>query len=160
MREELSTGFGHLVTLNELTNELKSCSKLMAVGDMVSYTLLNNGFKPDLIVFDLKTERRKYTSLKGKLGLMGGEEVKVKNPAGYITAELVNAIGMALDKEVPTKLQVEGEEDLAALACAAMAPLGSCLVYGLPGIGMAMARIDAEIAGKATSLIYAMEELN
>jgi uncharacterized protein (UPF0218 family) len=55
---------------------------------------------------------------------------------------------------------VEGEEDLAALACVAMAPLGSCLVYGVPGKGMAVIRVDEDAACQARSIIYSMEELN
>jgi uncharacterized protein (UPF0218 family) len=160
LRDALSKPFGKLITVEELPKELEGCKLLMTVGDRVSYTLLDNGYKPDLVVFDLKTERQIYTPLEQKLGSMKGEHVLVKNPAGYITAELVAEIGKALNRKVPTKIQVEGEEDLAALACAAMAPLGSCLIYGIPGKGMALVRIDAEVAGLARSTIYAMEELN
>ena len=160
MREELSTGLGQIVSLGELSEELKGCEMLMAVGDMVSFTLLDNGFAPDLIVYDLKTERRTYTPLAEKLELYEGMHVKVNNPAGLITAELVDELSEALKRDVPTKLQVEGEEDLAALACAAMAPLGSCLMYGVPGKGMALLRIDERTAGLATTFIEKMEELD
>jgi uncharacterized protein (UPF0218 family) len=77
-----------------------------------------------------------------------------------ITAELVGELDEALKRDVPTKLQVEGEEDLAALACAAMAPLGSCLMYGVPGKGMALLRIDGKSAGLASEFIERMEELD
>lgn len=160
MRAQLATGLGRLVGLDDLPSELEGCQLLMAVGDMVSFTLLENGFKPDLVVYDLMTERRLYTSLIAKLKDMKGVNVKVTNPAGQITTELVQEIARAINRDVPTKLQVEGEEDLAALACAAMAPLGSCLMYGVPGKGMALLRIDQEAAGRARSMIYSMEELN
>jgi uncharacterized protein (UPF0218 family) len=160
MRAQLATGLGRLVGLDDLPSELEGCQLLMAVGDMVSFTLLDNGFEPDLVVYDLMTERRLYTSLIAKLKDMKGLDVKVTNPAGLITTELVQEIARAINRDVPTKLQVEGEEDLAALACAAMAPLGSCLMYGVPGKGMALLRIDQEAAGRARSMIYSMEELN
>jgi len=160
MRAQLASGLGKMVGLEDLPAELEGCRFLMAVGDMVSFTLLDNGFKPDLVVYDLMTERRQYTSLIAKLDDMKGVSVKVANPAGQITAELVQEIARAIDRDVPTKIQVEGEEDLAALACAAMAPLGSCLMYGVPGKGMALLRIDEEAAGRARSMIYSMEELN
>jgi uncharacterized protein (UPF0218 family) len=160
MRAQLATGLGRLVGLEDLPSELEGCQLLMAVGDMVSFTLLDNGFEPDLVVYDLMTERRLYTSLIAKLKDMEGVNVKVTNPAGQITTELVQEIARAINRDVPTKLQVEGEEDLAALACAAMAPLGSCLMYGVPGKGMALLRIDQEAAGRARSMIYSMEELN
>lgn len=160
LRSELTKPFGPLISTSDLKHKLNECIMLMAVGDMVSLTLLENGYRPNVVIYDLKTERRCFTSLESKLGLMSGEHVMVKNPAGQITAELVKEIGKAIDRNVPTKIQVEGEEDLAALACAAMAPLGSCLIYGIPGKGMELVKVDAEVAGRARALIYAMEELN
>src|SRR5512133_873515 len=79
MRAELATGLGKLVKVEDLPAEVKGCRLLMAVGDMVSFTLLDNGFKPDLVVFDLMTERRQYTSLAAKLDDMEGVSVKVAN---------------------------------------------------------------------------------
>lgn len=160
MREQLAAGFGRMVDIKGLSAEIKDCQLLMAVGDMVSFTLLDNGFEPDLVIYDLRTERRPYTSLTAKLDRMKGVDAKVANPAGQITTELVREIALALERNVPTKLLVEGEEDLAALACVAMAPLGSCLIYGVPGKGMAMLRVDEDAACQARSVIYSMEELN
>ncbi len=160
MRGQLATGFGRMVDIKDLAAEIKGCRLLMAVGDMVSFTLLDNGFEPDLVIYDLKTERRPYTSLTAKLERMKGVDARVANPAGQITTELVREIVLALERNVPTKLLVEGEEDLAALACVAMAPLGSCLLYGVPGKGMAMLRIDEDAVSQARSIIYSMEELN
>jgi uncharacterized protein (UPF0218 family) len=160
MREQLATGLGRIVRTNELRQELRDCRPLLAVGDMVSFTLLDQGHKPDLVVYDLKTERRPYTSLSAKLDELEGVCARVVNPAGQITAGLVREIARALERNVPTKLLVEGEEDLAALVCAAMAPPGSCLMYGVPGQGMALLRIDQEAADRARSMIYSMEELN
>jgi len=159
MREQLATGMGRMLDIKDLP-ELKGCRPLMTVGDMVSFTLLDNGLEPDLVVYDLQTERRPYTSLMAKLEKMNGVDARVKNPAGQITTELVREIALALERNVPTKLLVEGEEDLAALACVAMAPPGSCLVYGVPGKGMALIRVDEEAGRQARSMIYSMEELN
>ncbi len=160
MRAQLATGFGRLVSVDDLRAEVRGCKLLLAVGDMVSLTLLENGFKPDLVVYDLMTERRPYASLTAKLRDMEGADRKVVNPAGQISTELVREIAQALDRNVPTKLLVEGEEDLAALVCAAIAPLGSCLLFGIPGKGMALMEVDQENADQARALIYSMEELN
>jgi GTP-dependent dephospho-CoA kinase len=160
MREQLATGLGRMFDIKDISTELDGCRLLIAVGDMVSFTLLDNGLEPDLVIYDLMTERRPYTSLTAKLEHMKGVDARVKNPAGQITTELVHEIALALERNVPTKLLVEGEEDLAALACVAMAPLGSCLVYGVPGKGMAVIRVDEDAACQARSIIYSMEELN
>lgn len=160
MRVKLATGFGDLVRVKDLLAEIRGCQMIMAVGDMVSFTLLENGIRPDLVVYDLMTERRPYTSLTAALGEMEGVDVTVKNPAGQISTELVHEIEQAFGRDVPTKLMVEGEEDLAALVCAALAPPGSCLIYGIPGKGMALVKVDEEMADQARSMIYSMEELN
>ena len=160
MRNELSTGFGNLVKSEDLKVQLTGCVKLLSVGDYVSYTLLDNGFKPDLIIYDLKTERRPFSPLSSKLSLLCGEEAVVKNPAGHITAELIDEINNSISTGSPTKIRVDGEEDLAALVCAAVAPWGSCLIYGVPGVGMALLKIDEDSSSRAKSLLYSMEALN
>lgn len=160
MRDELSAGFGDLVKLENLKVQLTGCVKLLSVGDYVSYVLLDNGFRPDLIIYDLKTERRPFSPLSSKLSLLCGEEVVVKNPAGHITAELVRKINNSISTGSPTKIRVDGEEDLAALVCAAVAPQGSCLMYGVPGVGMALLKIDKDSSSRAKSLLYSMEALN
>ncbi|HQQ25733.1 MAG TPA: DUF359 domain-containing protein, partial [Methanomassiliicoccales archaeon] len=52
-----------------------------------------------------------------------------------------------------------GEEDLAALVCAAIVSAGSCLVYGLPGKGVVLVRTDAKVNQAAQRLIRSMEVL-
>jgi GTP-dependent dephospho-CoA kinase len=160
MRGQLAVGLGRVVKDSELGERIRACRPLMAVGDMVSYTLLDRGYAPDLIIYDMKTERRPFDLLAAKIEGLPGIDARVSNPAGQITSELVREIALALQRNVTTKLFVEGEEDLAALACAAMAPIGSCLVYGVPGEGMALLSIDQDVAEQARSMIYSMEELN
>jgi uncharacterized protein (UPF0218 family) len=57
MREKLASGFGDQVLVQDPRTEVSGCKLLMAVGDMVSYTLLENGIRPDLVIYDLLTER-------------------------------------------------------------------------------------------------------
>ena len=145
-----------MISLADLIAEHKACRSLSR-GDRYR-SLCWTGIGE--AIYDLKTERRPYTSLAAKLAQMKGIDAKVENPAGQITNELVREIASALERNVPTQHMVEGEEDLAALACVAMAPLGSCLVYGVPGKGMAMIRVDQEAVRQARSMIDSMEELN
>jgi uncharacterized protein (UPF0218 family) len=55
---------------------------------------------------------------------------------------------------------VEGEEDLASLVIAALAPLGTRLFYGLPKQGIISVHVDESVRKKARDLINAMEECN
>jgi uncharacterized protein (UPF0218 family) len=98
------------------------------------------------------------TTLDTKVDEIPGTKVSVPNPAGMITPQMVREIEKAVSNPLPTKIKVEGEEDLAALVCAAVASPGSCLVYGIPKKGMALVRITPEINKKAKEIIYQMEE--
>jgi uncharacterized protein (UPF0218 family) len=98
------------------------------------------------------------TTLDAKIDDIAGIKVTVSNPAGMITPQMVREIERAVTSPSPTKIKVDGEEDLAALVCAAVAPAGSCMVYGLPKKGMALVRITPEINKKAKEIIYQMEE--
>ena len=69
-------------------------------------------------------------------------EIRVKNPAGYITGGLYGAIDKALKSDGKFKIFVDGEEDLAALAAIDLAPIGSLVIYGQPGEGMVLVNVD------------------
>ena len=160
MREQLRMPFGRLTEEKDMLEEIMNCRKLVTVGDVVSLTLLQRGVQPDILIFDYRTKRGEMNLLKEIVESMKGESVVVSNPAGHITPELVAEARKAMSRKGRTKLLVEGEEDLATLVCVALAPSGTCLVYGLPGQGMVLVRIDGETSTRARSLIYAMEELN
>lgn len=160
MREHLHMPFGEIVDDKTLVLEIKGCCKIITVGDIVTLTLLNKGIKPDLLVFDLKTKREEVTVLEDLIEALDGDEVKVKNPPGHITSELIRKIREAMLGKKRTKIFVDGEEDLAALVCAAYAPEGACLLYGLPDKGMVLVKISDQISRKARALICAMEEWN
>lgn len=160
MREQLKMPFGKLTEESDMLKEIAKCRRLVTVGDVVSLTLLRKGVEPDFLIFDYQTKRGEMNLLKERVEGMKGESVVVSNPAGRITPELVAETKKAMIRKGRTKLLVEGEEDLAALVCVALAPTGTCLVYGLPGQGMVLVRIDGETSKRAKSFIYAMEELN
>jgi uncharacterized protein (UPF0218 family) len=160
LRPQLAKPFGEIVGVAELLAKIQDCRMVIAVGDMVSNTLLESKVIPDIMIFDYKTERGSYHALKAKVEAMSGATVEVKNPAGVITQDLVREIKAALNRGGRTRIKVEGEEDLAALVCAALAPDDACMVYGLPKRGIVLLRIDADAREKARSFIYDMEELN
>ncbi len=149
-----------MVGIEELLVEIEGCKLVITVGDMVSNTLLEKKVTPNIMIFDYKTERESYEPLRAKVEAMGGNTVTVENPAGLITRDLVREVKAAVSRREKTRMKVEGEEDLAALVCAALAPDGACMIYGLPKKGMVLLRIDGQAREKARSIIYEMEELN
>jgi uncharacterized protein (UPF0218 family) len=145
---------------NALVERLRSEDNIISVGDIVSLALLQHGLDPRIVIYDCQTERRPMVLLHRMLQGRPGRCVTVTNPPGLITPQLVQEISGAIGESSPTMIRVDGEEDLAALVCAALAPNGSCLVYGLPRQGMAMVVVDPAVRDRATKLIYSMEELN
>ena len=158
MRKDLGMPHGEMLSESSLKNQLGNCDNVISVGDVVSLSLIQNGWAPHVTIYDCQTERSMMTTLDTKIEEIAGTKVIVTNPAGMITLQMVREIEKAVNNPSPTKIKVEGEEDLAALVCAAVAPPGSCLVYGLPKIGMALVRITPEINSKAKEIIYQMEE--
>jgi uncharacterized protein (UPF0218 family) len=160
IRSSLAMPFGSLVGEEEAAEELRRSALSATVGDVVSLCMLERGEQPDLMVYDLRTERKEMSELAEKLPCLPGKEVHVKNPAGTVTPELVIAIERALSKKGKVKLMVEGEEDLASLVIAALAPYGTRLFYGMPGKGIVSVHVDQSVRKKARELIDAMEECN
>jgi len=160
MRGQLRMPFGQLVVESDVFREVAHCRRLVAIGDVVSLTLLEKDIQPDVLIFDYQTRRGRMDLLKSRVESIDGEMVVVSNPAGRITPELVDEARKAMERKGRTKILVKGEEDLAALVCIALAPSGTCLVYGLPDKGIVLVKINKDMSKKAKSLIYAMEELN
>jgi len=159
MRGELGMPFGSLFRGEDILEALSDCGMLITVGDVVSSTFINKGVIPHLTVYDRRNERRELEAGEHPADNLPLPETNVENPPGYITPGLVRAMRNGLESPGKTKVRVVGEEDLAALVCAAIAPAGSCLVYGLPGKGVVLVRTDAEVNQAAQRLIRSMEVL-
>lgn len=140
LRDLLKTPMGKLVLEKELIEILKNEKIIIAVGDQVTYTILKNSIEPILCVVDYQTRRGKFPSEFIQLIKSYGDEViNVKNPKGTITDDLWKAIKDAFEnakKNIKTRIEVEGEEDLASLAVISMAPSDAIIIYGLPDKGV------------------------
>ncbi len=152
--------WGEILTESEIVKEAQKCKKVISVGDVVSLALIQNHVVPHLTIYDRSTERRPMTALDRYIDEIEGRNVVVKNEPGTIGPSLVEEVEKALRIKTPTKMLIEGEEDLAALVCAAVAPDRSCLIYGIPKRGMTMVRIDVNVRERAKRLINEMEESN
>ena len=107
--------------------------RVVSVGDVTTAELLKLGIEPDVAVVDYKIMRSKAgEEVKRVVDGYRIPSVRVRNPAGTITPALFKA----LEKDPPIKIIVKGEEDLATIAAAIKAPLGSVVVYGQPGKGV------------------------
>lgn len=155
-REEFKQPFGTQID-EHILQYIDAENILITVGDVVSLAARKNGVTPDLSIYDGMTERRAMTEFAELVRDAGEEEVVVENPAGEITCGMFDAVRNALAGK--TKLiRVIGEEDLAVLPCMLLAPEGTRIIYGLPGIGMTMVTTTNDIRERAEELWNQMEE--
>lgn len=143
-RGEMRKPLGQVV--RSVNKDLLS-EKIVTVGDKVTQTFLEQNITPALAIVDYKIERKEY---KGK-PFQAEKVFRVKNPAGEITRELWNAIATAYTNGEHTLIEVEGEEDLAALPAIYLAPACTTVVYGLPQKGMVVVNVgdkERKLVGK------------
>jgi uncharacterized protein (UPF0218 family) len=81
----------------------------------------------------------------------------VTNPPATLSRALLDALRTALDRDDPTVIEVDGEEDLAALPAILATPEGGCVVYGQPGEGMVLVPVTDETQSLARDLLSRMD---
>lgn len=134
-------------------------SPLIAVGDVVTYHLIEAGRVPDVALVDERTERTAVDDEISEAIEGFDSEREVGNPPGMLTAELLRALQDAIgtaDAE-STLLRVDGEEDLASLPAIVAAPSGASVVYGQPGEGMVLVEVDRTATDRARDLLSQMD---
>ncbi|MDK2974998.1 MAG: GTP-dependent dephospho-CoA kinase [Methanofollis sp.] len=121
---------------------------LYAVGDVVTHNLFAAGRPPDIAVIDGFTMRAPCT----RTPLILYRRIKVKNPAGTLTDEIVAALGDAVEN-APALIAVDGEEDLAVIPLALAAPVGAVILYGQPGEGVVVCTVTPALKTAAEELL-------
>ena len=143
LRDELKKPLGKLVNEEELLELLKKEKYIVSVGDQVTYTLLKNNIKPIFCIIDYSIKRKICSKeIIQVLKSFGKENICIKNPSGIISHDLWNSIKNAfknLDKG-SIRIEVDGEEDLAALPAIFLAPRDVTIIYGLPNKGVVIVK--------------------
>ena len=156
LRDELKDPLGPIYTDTEALLA-DAGEPVVAVGDMVTYHLLQAGRRPDVALVDGKTKRERVEREVTE-AIDGFEErLDAVNPPATLTDELLEALADALGSDGTTVVTVEGEEDLAALAAVVAAPDGAAIVYGQPDEGMVLATVDDDLRAECRDLLEAME---
>ena len=113
---------------------------VISVGDFVSRNMVSSGLRVDVCVVDGRVERRPIE----QPGVPAEEVEEAVNSPGTITREAAEKLHKLIRSSRPgrKKLVVKGEEDLLALAAILSAPKGSLVVYGQPGEGAVVVKVD------------------
>jgi uncharacterized protein (UPF0218 family) len=158
--EEVVEGRDPIQTMKKTLEKLGECSKLVAVGDLVCHTMIENEVVPDICVIDGKTKR---TSKTPEIRVEKfSKVVKTWNPPGHITQDALNTIEevvKALKENLKTLIIVSGEEDLLALPLITRLPEGSCVVLGIPDVGVGYVRVCEEARKKAEEVLSKFREV-
>jgi len=141
-----------MTKLKQLIKEEKP-PKIIAVGDVVSKNMSAHHIQTNTLIVDNKVKRKTIEPIKVKTETT----LYVKNPAGTLTREAWATIQEALKQAQPTRVLVEGEEDLFTLVAVHQAPEDTLVVYGLPNQGVVAVKVTNETRRKVQLIIDAMQ---
>ncbi|WP_254761983.1 GTP-dependent dephospho-CoA kinase family protein [Natrinema marinum] len=155
LRHELKEPLGPIETDADRLLEAVD-GPLIAVGDVVTYHLLQAGRQPDVALVDGRTKR---TAVDEEIRetVTDGASIEVKNPPAELGAPVVRALRRALAADEPTTILVDGEEDLVALPAIVAAPDGASVVYGQPDEGMVHVEITDDHRAEMRELLERFE---
>ncbi len=125
--------------------------KVIAVGDVTSDTILQEGYAPDVMIVDGITKRGPYEEQ-----FSAAQEFTIYNPAAVIYPEAWSAVDTAIHEEEKSLIIVEGEEDLMGFPAVLLAPNGSAVLYGQPDVGIIWIPVTKENKKIARNLLEAM----
>ncbi|HDS58837.1 MAG TPA: DUF359 domain-containing protein [Thermoplasmatales archaeon] len=159
LRDELrTTPIGELLSEDQLDDRERT-DRMVAVGDMVTATLHRHGIHPDLAVVDYRIERAPCPpDVRSLIEGAEAEVMRVSNPPAVITDQMWDAIRRAYGRSHPVRIEVDGEEDLAALPAIVLAPADTTVVYGLPSRGLVWVAVGPTERKKVEAFLNKMEE--
>jgi len=168
MRADLAKPFGPVIQDVDLPKHIRPDDIIVTVGDVTTEHVIGAGYIPKITIVDGKTKRANV-SCGGSVGFFNDpmtDLVIVSNPTGYITDELCEAIQEAAGNLTSTNILVDGEEDLATLACMFILPRKlpmerTVLLYGQPNEGMVVVRLSKDARKLAKTLLgfFLLEDL-
>ena len=158
LRETLKEPIGQLVDEQTLISLVSDSKPLISVGDMVTYTLLKHNIAPDVSIVDYVHKRSCCSQeIIDSIKKSPADIKQVKNPAGTLTEQLIDAIHESIQRlNGPQRIEVEGEEDLAALVAISLAPQGATVIYGLPNKGVVVVEANKKYKAKVKEVLDQM----
>ena len=123
--------------IDKIREEAKDCSCLILVGDHVSRSAYENGIRATLYIFDNKIERKEVKQIE----IETRNTFYLENRPGTINPIAFDLIKKAIELG-DSKIIVDGEEDLLVLPSVFVSPVNSIVLYGQPGEGVVVVRVN------------------
>ncbi len=156
LRASLAERYGPVYAGEEADRRILALGAFATCGDQVTARALELGHPPLVGVVDYKTRRNEPIPRDRFRELGARRTVRVANPAGTLTERLRSAVRQIVS-DGGGLVEVDGEEDLAALALVESLPAGATVIYGIPGEGVSFVRVDAVTKAHVHDLIAQME---
>ena len=156
MAEELKTTNSEIYA--KAPSFLNRSDYVATVGDICTIKIIEEIRVPNLMIIDYKTKRNiELDESQTKIiESTNCHSVNVRNEAGTITDELINAIKEAIYSNKTTKIIVDGEEDLATLPAIKLCKNGAKVIYGMPDKGMVVVDVNQQTKERANRLLERM----
>lgn len=155
LRATLAARYGPVFSGAEADRRLRSLAVFATCGDVVTANAIALGNLPFIGIVDYKTRRESAVDPERFRALAARKRLRVRNPPGTLTERLRTAI-RALVESGGGLIEVEGEEDLGALALVEAMPDGSTVVYGIPGEGASFVTVDPLAKSNVRALLHQM----
>lgn len=152
LRRELREPFGTLITNTTRENVLRNIAPgvvLVTVGDATSEKITEFGVVPRLQIVD-GVEKRVRRNIPNIPGIIS---VRCKNRPSEISQDCIETIRRCLASESPSRIIIDGEEDLLVIPVCIHAPVGTIVMYGQPNVGLVIVHVDSETRNRAISLL-------
>jgi uncharacterized protein (UPF0218 family) len=157
LRAELQKPFGDLCSNASCAEKLRVYDKIVTVGDITTYNVVQAGIVPDVSIVDGITMRERVPNdICSAISIDSCVIYKVDNPPSSISQQLRNAVSSSMERIARServRIVVNGEEDLAVIPAVVEAPLGAAVVYGQPKEGMVIIAITHERKERARQLM-------
>jgi len=158
-RKDLKTPKGTVYDAADCTPEEEVAARIqeespacvIAVGDVTSATLLEQGFVPDASIVDGKTKRGPFDR-----SFSGEKNYYAYNPAGMLYPEAWSVIDTAIHDGKKSVVSIEGEEDLMGFPATVLAPDESVMLYGQPDVGIVWVPVNEENKALAKGFLESM----
>ena len=156
MAEELKTTNSEIYA--KAPSFLEQSDYIATVGDICTIKIIEEIRVPNLMIIDYKTKRNIALdeSQTKIIESINCHSVNVRNEAGTITDELINAIEKAIYSNKTTKIIVDGEEDLATLPAIKLCENGAKVIYGMPDKGMVVVDVNQQTKERTNRLLERM----
>ena len=155
-RERLSAPFAEVFQGDELPARTRASKAVAAVGDVTAAEAIRRGVRLRFIVVDFKTKRGPVAP-DDAVRTWGEAVERVKSPPGTITAALYNAVRHAAKSKRTTRIEVDGEEDLAVMPAIMHLEAGATVIYGLPNRGATLVKVGDESRRVAREFLESFE---